>query len=122
MRTLSTILFLILILMLAACQPETPVALGPSAVPFPTMTIGQRVEGILTPGASRPLMNSLSNPATVEALGGRPTMTPDYSACPPTVANRPAPKLPIDGTLEQAVLDELNGGGEISGIEKALKA
>jgi len=122
MRHLSSALPLILILILAACQPEQPLAIGATAIPFPTMTIGQRVTGLLTPAAGRPLINTLSNPATVEALSSRPTVTPDYSACPPVVANRPDPTLPTDDTLQQAVLDELNGGGSISSIEKALKA
>jgi hypothetical protein len=121
MRHLSITLTLILLVVLAACQPEQPAAIGPTAIPFPTMTIGQRVTGLLTPAAGRPLVNSLSNPATVEALGSRPTETPDYSACPPVVANRPEPTLPTDDTLQQAVLDELNGGGNISEIEEALK-
>src|SRR5687768_11153838 len=102
MRRLSITFTLLLILVLAACQPEQPMALGSTAIPFPTMTIAQRVTGLLTPAANRPIMNSLSNPATVEALSSRATVTPDYSACPPVVANRPATPLPTDDTLQQA--------------------
>ncbi len=122
MKRLSIALTLLLLCVLTACQPQQAAVLRPTLIPFPTMTIGQRIDGILTPAASRPLINTLSNPATIEALGGRATATSDYATCPPIVANRPAPTLPTGDSLQQAVLDELNGGADIASIEKAMKA
>jgi hypothetical protein len=110
--------FLPLILLLAACQPTPANNAAPTAIPFPTATIGRTIQGNL------PIANSdsnLPNPATAVALGNQPTATPNWSACPPLTETALGPK-PATG---RAVLDEivryLSAGGTAVGLEAGLR-
>ena len=76
---------LLLIALLVACQLDALPAVGPTVIPFPTMTPGQVLRGPLptVPAGGSISASGLSNPATAVALANRPTATPDYAACPP---------------------------------------
>jgi hypothetical protein len=77
-RTLS---LLILLLLTAACQPTGNIGGLPTDIPFPTMTVGQRLDGQLpTPGGRPDVLGA--NPATAVAVLNRPTVTPDTRTCP----------------------------------------
>jgi hypothetical protein len=114
--------FLLLLLAAAACQP-TPAALTqPTPIPFPTMTVGRTVSGVLTPsGILPPDSSNLANPATAVALANQPTATPDRTACPAggsaTLGEKPA--------AGRAVVDEmlrfLSAGGSVRALEAGLR-
>lgn len=77
-----------LALSLAACAAAPAPTAVPAAAPFPSATPGRQLAGWLptleaAAGSGAPL-----NPATAVALARRPTVTPDYDACPP-LANPP---------------------------------
>ena len=113
---------LVLMLLLAACQTAPAVNLPPTAIPFPTMTPGRLVRGILPPVAALPLDGSVrANPATAVALAVRPTATPDYSACPPLTA--PALALRAAALRDDARSIEafLSAGGSPAALETALR-
>lgn len=113
-------LFLAILFLTAACQPEIP-AVRPTVIAFPTMTPGQILRGFLTPVALRPV-NPLSNPATVEALGNLATPPPDYTACPVQLAGVTLPEKPDNATAAAgALLDFLNTGGTAAALEAALR-
>lgn len=120
MKTFRLILIFLLIA-LAACQPDIPTA--PTMIPFPTMTVGQTLHGVLTPaGASDVQIAALSNPATAIALSNRPTATPDYNACPTSGSTIALPAIPQTITAaNEALLMYLNAGGNAADLENALR-
>lgn len=68
---------------MAACQQSPRYAEPPTAIPFPTMTVGQRLVGDLgTPSISNVSVAGQSNPATAIAMSNQPTPTPNTSECP----------------------------------------
>ncbi|MEP6987947.1 MAG: hypothetical protein ABI970_20265 [Chloroflexota bacterium] len=102
-------------LVLVGCQPNTSEQnLLPTAIPFPTVTPGREIKGVLPNVVGIPLNGvGLSNPATAVALANLPTATPDYKTCPgsgnPTVDER---SRPTNGrTTVAAVLSYLTNGG-----------
>lgn len=114
----SALIFLMVIL--AACQPEAPTA--PTMIPFPTMTIGQTLRGVLTPAGANLQNSALSNPATAIALSSRPTATPDYTACPTTSGSIALAALPQTITAaNEALLNYLNAGGASENLENLLR-
>ncbi len=85
---------ILLLTLLAACQPAAPSASQPTVIPFPTVTPGRRIEGILPVNAGLPLDGSgLANPATAVAQSNLQGPTPDLSTCPPHV-EVPPPATP----------------------------
>jgi hypothetical protein len=113
--------FLVFLLVLAACQPDTiPAAQFPTAVPFPTMTPGRLVQGVLpTPNTGGSA--ALANPATAMALANRPTVTPQYSACPPQ-AEPPAPAQPVNGADRGITMARfLSDGAGIAALDTLLR-
>jgi hypothetical protein len=119
-------LLMILLLLLAACQGDTSASnsAAPTAVIFPTMTLGRVVRGPLPTVVTLPLDGgNLSNPATAIALANRPTATPNYQACPATSAEavldeaRPTNPREIDDVL----LRFLNDGGTVQSMETTLR-
>jgi hypothetical protein len=109
-----------LLILLAACQPEIPAA--PTMIPFPTMTVGQTLRGVLTPAGAFAQNSALSNPATAIALSNRPTATPDYTACPTTGNTVTLPPLPPTITAaNEALLIYLNSGGDTATLENVLR-
>ncbi|MCU0512780.1 MAG: hypothetical protein MUE40_09435 [Anaerolineae bacterium] len=116
---MKTCLCLLIVLLVAGCQPAAPATPLP-ITPFPTTTPGQTLRGILTPAAARPAV-LLANPATIEALSGRATATPDTSACPALTAGVSLPGRPAaDSAAGQLLLDYLNAGGAPDALEEVL--
>ncbi len=110
-------------LMLMGCQPDATNGqnLLPTAIPFPTVTPGQRIEGLL-PDSDGILLNGvgLANPATAVALANQPTATPDYSTCPGS-GNATLPDRPTNGrTTLAAVVTYLTNGGIPATLGNAL--
>jgi len=108
----SVTLWLVLIL-LSACAPTASLPVAPTPIPFPTMTPGARLDGVLPAQISLPLDGvGLSNPATAVALASQPTATPNYAACP-VPANPPLDEAaPTNGlALRTAIVNYLTQGG-----------
>lgn len=76
--------FILCLLILAACRPQPPQTDVLTPIPFPTMTIGRSVSGVLPFVTPVPQGAALANPATVAALSNQTTPTPNYAACPST--------------------------------------
>lgn len=116
----SYTLFLILCLIfLAHCSPA-PSGGVPTAIPFPTTTIGAEMRGWLP----TPILGSsgnLANPATAVARANQPTATPNYHACPAGNTSL-AFDLPSDDStpISSAMLSFLNVGGSIQAIHHTL--
>ncbi len=113
---------LLLLLLLTACEAQTPASSAPTVIPFPTMTPGRTIRGILPTVVSLPLDGSLrANPATAVALAIRATTTPDYNACPPVAA----PVLPPPPADPRDMADEiarfLASGGTPAALQSALR-
>lgn len=109
-------------LIIAACQPATPTTLPPTAIPFPTMTPGRTIRGILPPVDGLPLNGgSLANPATAIALASQPTVTPNYSACP-AGGSTTLDETPATGReMAQEMVRFLNLGGTAPALENGLR-
>src|SRR6266496_3060206 len=87
-------------LVLVGCQPSTSEQnLPPTAIPFPTVTPGLLIKGVLPDVVGVPLNGvGLSNPATAVALANQPTATPDYKTCPGS-GNATTPEPPTSGRM-----------------------
>lgn len=113
---------LCLMCLLAACEPQTAAISAPTVIPFPTMTPGRTIRGLLPTVASLPLDGSpRTNPATAVALAIQPTLTPDYTACPPAAAPALAP-LPADPRdMADEITRFLSNGGTPATLQAALR-
>ncbi len=110
-------------LLLTACQPQSA-QVAPTFPPFPTMTPGQALVGVLPLDSVRPQIESgdLSNPATAAALANRPTPTPNLSRCPlVTGGGTLAPKPTNPDEAHRAIADYLQAGGTLTGLQRALR-
>ncbi len=115
-----TIPSLIVLLLLAACQPTVP--LGPTTeIPFPTMTVGQRISGDLTTPSARGIAVQFGNDANV--LANRTTPTPDTGRCPFESENIILDAFPNNRTDAITVmLQFLNDGGNIQRLQEEILA
>jgi hypothetical protein len=115
MKTL--ILSLIILLLLGAgCQAASPSL--PTDIPFPTMTVGQQVEGRLPTQGARSI--NLSIQATA-AISNRTTPTPDTSRCPignPAAVLGAFPASRIDAI--SVLLQFLNDGGTTQRLQETV--
>lgn len=114
---------LIAVIVMTGCQ-SAPALTAPTLQPFPTMTVGQVVNGALSAEQARisdPL-GGISNPATAVAMANRQTPTPNFSACPTAefearLADKPATRE--GATLE--ILRYLNAGGTLDELTRSLR-
>jgi hypothetical protein len=107
----------------AACQPDKPLNSPPTVIPFPTMTPGRVVEGILPTVVGLSLDGSgLANPATAIALANQPTPTPNYSACPASGSPSLAAMPPTGRGIEQEITHFLSDGGTPNALLDGLRA
>lgn len=123
MSRLHAILWLLLAA-LAACAPVAPAAnLAPTIVPFPTMTPGRLVRGLLPTVVAQPLNDGsqLANPATAVARASLPTAAPDYAACP-APANPALPSRPLAGLdTAPAITNFMSAGGSVEALTSLLR-
>ncbi len=112
---------LILIALLAGCAAASSNS-APTVIAFPTMTPGRTIRGVLPPVVALPLDGSIrANPATAVALAIRPTVTPDYTACPPAAAPQLAPQ-PIDARdMADEITRFLSSGGAPATLQDNLR-
>jgi hypothetical protein len=104
--------FVLLTFLLAACQATAPANLPPTAIPFPTMTLGRVVHGILPTTVGLPLDGAgLANPATAVALANQPTPTPNYSQCPGSASADVPPRPQTGQEIVTALITFLSNGG-----------
>jgi hypothetical protein len=110
-------------LVLVGCQPNTGSEqnLPPTAIPFPTVTPGRVIQGVLPEVAGLPLDGvGLSNPATAVALANMPTATPDYKTCPGS-GNAETPQTPTSGRmLLTGLLAYLSNGGSPASLNDLM--
>lgn len=119
---LSTQYLVLVLVLLAACQPTAPISTAPTAISFPTMTPGRLIQGVLPTVIALPLDGAgLANPATAVALANQPTPTPNYAACPapaaPTLANRPATGREMSADITRFLAE----GGTAAALDQALR-
>lgn len=108
----------ILVILLAACQAVEP-TLMPVTQPFPTMTAGQRLIGVLPtpvilPGIGR-------DPAAQVAEINQPTATPDSADCPLTTETELEPEPDNRADATTAILRYLSRGGSVENLEDNLR-
>jgi hypothetical protein len=115
MKTL--ILSLIILLLLGAgCQAVNPTI--PTDIPFPTMTVGQQVEGRLPTAGPRSLNIGIQATA---AISNRTTPTPDTSRCPfanPAAILGEFPSSRVDAI--SVLLQFLNDGGTAQRLQETI--
>ncbi|MGJ3240219.1 MAG: hypothetical protein ACFE0Q_16040 [Anaerolineae bacterium] len=115
------LLLIIVLFAMTACQPVSPA--GPATdIPFPTMTVGQRVSGALsTPNVRSGLLpGQVSNPQD-SALINRTTPTPDSSRCPFASEDATLDAFP-DTRIEaiNQITQFLNDGGQAEALQRAI--
>lgn len=114
----------LLIALLAACAPNAPAANAPTVIPFPTVTPGRLVHGILSPVNAPPADaggQQLANPATAVALANLPTPTPNYAACPAS-GSPDWPQLPSTGPESIAAITRfVSDGGSPAALNDHLR-
>jgi hypothetical protein len=114
--------FSLILVLLAACQPPAPINTPPTMIPFPTVTPGRLIEGILPTVVGVPLDGSgLANPATAVALASLPTPTPNYGACPSS-ASPAFPAMPPTGrAIGEEITNFLSNGGAPAALSDGLR-
>jgi hypothetical protein len=122
MFKLSCLLSFIL-LVISACQPSSSASNAPTAIPFPTMTPGRTVRGLLPTVVALPLNGSnLANPATAVALANRPTATPNTAACPPIGSPSLAAPPATGREMSAEIARFLSDGGAPATLETLLRS
>lgn len=107
----------------AACQPQPSAEQPPTPIPFPTVTPGRVMRGLLPTLAAAPDGGSsrLANPATAVALANLPTATPDYAACPAQADPEPPPR-PLTGQETAAAITRfVSDGGSADALTGLLR-
>ncbi|MBC7814842.1 MAG: hypothetical protein H7175_27035 [Burkholderiales bacterium] len=118
-RTLAIITLLITALTACGTTPNAPSA--PTAVPFPSVTPGRLVRGILGLQPIGADSASLANPATAIALASQPTATPDTAACPAQNPDLTLPSLrPAAQDISTAIEQFLSEGGTVNALTMGL--
>jgi len=114
-------LLLALALTLTACAAAPNPDAAPAAAPFPTITPGRLVVGLL-PTVEAASAGQPFNPATAVALARRPTAAPDYAACPPP-ASPALGGLPASSRqAADAVMAFLSAGGAPQALAALMQA
>ncbi len=113
-------LCILILALLAGCRTaETPTV--PTIIPFPTVTPGQALVGLLaTPDFSA--IGGVINPATAAALAAQPTATPDTRTCPtPAEITLPEDAPTTAAQMTAVILDYLSDGGAFRQLENTLR-
>lgn len=107
--------------MAAACQPALPTSSQPTVIPFPTVTVGRAIRGVLaTPESLLLDGGSLSNPATAIAAANQPTATPNYTACPQIIDTQPGGPPATARDTADSILAYLTDGGAPDRLQAIL--
>ena len=115
------LLYLSLPILIIACQPTAPLQSAPSAIPFPTMTVGRSFSGDLPSNISLVDDNQLANPATVAANVARPSPTPNLRACPSQSGGLTLAVLPdTPSAANDAIANFLTLGGTLVDLEDQM--
>jgi len=113
--------YLTLPILMIACQPTAPLQSAPSAIPFPTMTVGRAFSGDLPSNISLVDDNQLANPATVAANVARPSPTPNLRACPSQSGGLTLAVLPdTPSAANDAIANFLTLGGTLVDLEDQM--
>jgi len=122
MRRHHLIVFIILLAATGACQQPRTGPGAPTAIPFPTVTPGRELVGVLATPRPPGDGAGVSNPSTAVALADQPTATPDMSACPPLSDNADLASLPDTGDeIIAEIARFLSAGGSPVALEAALR-
>lgn len=110
-------------LLLVGCQTEPDSTTLPTNIPFPTVTAGFSVQGVLSPDqAQRPNDPDIFSPATIVAQANQPTATPDLSACPPLTNTREiADTIDNSDQILSEVTRFLSAGGSPQRLENVMR-
>ncbi len=95
---------------------------APTFEPFPTMTPGRQLVGVLPTSAFSAQAALLANPATAVVLSSRPTPTPNRAACPALLGSAVLPRRPT--TLDEAkgaILRFLQEGGGLTALREGIR-
>jgi hypothetical protein len=94
---------------------------APAVIPFPTMTPGRQIRGVLPTVVALSLDGNLANPATAVALANRPTATPDYTSCPPSASPVLSDAPANSPEMADEIARYLSFGGSPEALETALR-
>lgn len=122
LRLSVVIIIMIVCAVSTACQPTTPSAAAPTVQPFPTITPGHTLRGVLpTPQGVLLDGSGLANPATAVALANRPTPTPDFRTCPAASGvDLPRNAPPTAREINAEILGYLSDGGDVNQLSPTL--
>ncbi len=110
-----------LILLITACQSQTPLQTVPTDIPFPTMTAGSAFSGDLPSNEILVSNEQLANPATIEANAARPSPTPNLRSCPAESGGLSLAVLPDTASdANDAIANYLTLGGTLTDLEDQL--
>ncbi len=117
----KTILYsIILLFIVAACQSTVPSG-PPTDIPFPTMTVGQRISGDLnTPGARTGIVPAQFG-GNDTSLTNRTTPTPDTGRCPFPSDSAALGEFPASRVEAiNAIMQFLNDGGTVQRLQEEI--
>lgn len=108
---------------LVGCQESSNPTALPTGIPFPTVTAGFSVHGVLSPDqAQRPGDPAVFSPATIIAQSNQPTPTPDLSACPPLTNTREiAESVDNSDQILSEITRFLSAGGSPQRLENVMR-
>lgn len=108
-------------MIITACQPQAPAQVVPTAIPFPTMTVGSSFSGNLPSNEILVSDAQLANPATIEANAARPSATPNLRSCPAQSGGLSLAVLPdTASSANDAIANFLTLGGTLTDLEDQL--
>lgn len=109
-------MMLLILLLSAACQSSQ--IIRPTEQPFPTMTVGQAVDGMLTTPQARPFSVGNNDPLVIV---NRTTPTPDSSRCPTLDDQAQLGAFPSSRVAAiEALLQFLNEGGSVQRLQSEI--
>lgn len=115
------LLYLSLPILIIACQPTLPAQSIPTAIPFPTMTVGRSFSGDLPSNNFLVEDSQLANPATVAANVARPSPTPNLRACPSQSGGLTLAVFPdTPSEANDAIANFLTLGGTLIDLEDQM--
>lgn len=118
--TKTTLSLIIVLVIVSACQSALPTG-PPTDIPFPTMTVGQRISGDLnTPGARTGIVPAQFG-SDSSVLINRVSPTPDTGRCPTLSDDSELGEFP-DTRIEaiNLILQFMNDGGSVQRLQEEI--